>query len=573
MENLATEHKVAGTVYRINTEKVIVSTEWTTELPERLRLVKLANTATFDRMDKAIKEVSKLLDTDSPLVNTLLGIAKPIFNNVYVSKWYTDLNESQEKAVEFCMGAETVAAIHGPPGTGKTHTLVELIYQLLTKEPHEKILITTPSNLALDNLLIRLHTLSALPPFSKLLPQSAILRIGHPARVQQEVLETTLDWKSRYGDDAAIIRDIREEIDGLLKNLAKGRKERGAIKGKERGEAWAEVKELRKDFRKRESKVIKKIIESSQVILATCHSAGSYHLNNLQFGVCIVDEATQAIEAVCWVPILKARKLILAGDPQQLPPTIKSIPDSIKNPPMMSESLSVTLFDRLEAMHPQIKRVLTTQYRMHEAIASFPNNTLYHSALISDPSVAVRTLSRHIKATPEDDLDSPVIFFDTDDCDFFERTDESDSTSNENEALIASIWAKKLAELGVEPKDIAIVTPYTAQVALIRNMLDFPEMTIGSVDGLQGQEREAIILSLVRSNRNGEVGFLKEYRRLNVAMTRAKRQLCVIGDSKTIGRAKDDKGQPLVYLNKWMKWLTDNADVRYAGDVVEEYGT
>lgn len=543
---------VDGIVYRVSAERVVVAVEGQVELPERLRLVKLANTATFDRMDRTLERLEEIADTGSPLVDVVLGAKKPEFRDVDVHEWFTELNDSQQAAVRFCLGAETVACIHGPPGTGKTHTLIELIYQFLATGA--RILVSTPSNLAVDNLLLRLYTLSAQPPFSKLLPRSAILRIGHPTRVQRDLIPATLDYQAKNGDDGELIRDITKEIDGHLGDLGRARGERGAVKGKERGKRWEEVRELRKEYRQRESKVVGNIVSRARVVLATCHSAGTRQLNNVDFDVCIVDEATQAIEAVCWVPILKAKKLILAGDPQQLPPTVMSKADKAdKNLP---QTLETTLFDRLETMHSGIKRVLTTQYRMNERIARFPSDELYDAALISHPSVATHTLADI--TTPDDDL-TPLIFFDTAGCDFHERVDEGDSTFNENEAVIVDKWARRLIALGVEPKDIAIVTPYQAQVALIASMLDYPEMTIGSVDGLQGQEREAIILSLVRSNTKGEVGFLSEHRRLNVAMTRAKRQLCVVGDSATVAKGS-------AYLKKWMALLEAEADVRWAGE-------
>lgn len=233
-------------------------------------------------------------------------------------------------------------------------------------------------------------------------------------------------------------------------------------------------------------------------------------------------------------------------------------------------TLETTMFDRLEKLYGAgIKKVLTTQYRMNQHIASFPSTTLYDSSLISDPSVAKHTLLDLVDDPSEeakDSLSHTVIFFDTASCDFHEKADEEgigESTSNENEAVIVDKWARNLISLGILPKDIAIITPYQAQVSLISNLLhsDYPEMTIGSVDGLQGQEREAVILSLVRSNTKGEVGFLGEYKRLNVAMTRAKRQLCIVGDSSTVSKGSG-------YLKKWMEWLEKEADVRWAGEEV-----
>ncbi|ODN72845.1 hypothetical protein L202_08275 [Cryptococcus amylolentus CBS 6039] len=626
------EGAVEGVVYRVGPEKVVVAVSETKEidLPERLRLLKLANSVTFDRMDRTLDHLARLVlpEPDAPpprafnfpLIRSLLGMQLPTWSEevpptrasleadggekINDIKWFGEnLNDSQKEAIRFCLKAHDIACIHGPPGTGKTHTLVELVYQLLarpapsasnsasTSQP-PRILICTPSNLALDNLLTRLHALSSLSPYSSLAPPGSILRIGHPTRVHKDLVRETLDWRAANGEQGELLRDVGKEMQTHLGDLGKKRGEKGAVKGKERGKKWEEVRELRKEYRAREGKVVSTVINGAQVVLATCHSAGARQLNNMIFDICIIDEATQAVEPVCWVPILKASKLILAGDPQQLPPTIMSkdsVP-AVKNVEQAIQSMSLgpslqppktletTLFERLEKLYGAgIKRVLQVQYRMNEHIASFPSETLYESALVSDASVAERTLAQlpGVEGEEEevkDDLEPTVVFFDTAECEFYERTEGDEdksvkaaigegSKSNANEAEIAAKWARKLISYGIPPAEIGIVTPYQAQVALISSMLheEFPEMTIGSVDGLQGQEREAIILSLVRSNVAGEVGFLGEYRRLNVAMTRAKRQLCVIGDSKTVARGSK-------YLRKWMDWLEAEADVRWAGD-------
>ncbi|WWC89021.1 uncharacterized protein L201_003939 [Kwoniella dendrophila CBS 6074] len=638
-ENGDDENAVEGVVYKVSQEKVVVAVDEKKEidLPERLRLLKLANSVTFDRMDKTLLRLKRLILPEDgsptpnthyfPLINSLLGIQRPTWvddipqpikldDDENVTKtgvqWYDDkLNDSQKEAIEFCLKAENIACIHGPPGTGKTHTLIELIFQFLSRPASSstsqppRILVTTPSNLALDNLLLRLHTLAQLPPYSSLLPPGSILRLGHPTRVHRDLVRETLDYRAANGEEGELLKDVGSELQGHLSDLGKKRGEKGSVKGKERGKKWDEVRELRKEYRQREGKVVTSVLSRAQVVLATCHSAGSRQLNNMLFDVAFVDEATQAIEAVCWVPILKAKKLVLAGDPQQLPPTIMSKDDkslkpveglaeelngvdikarTILKPP---KTLETTLFERLESLYGEgIKRVLQIQYRMNEHIASFPSDTLYSSALISDSSVSKRTLlelpsvlENNSSEEAKDVLEPVVVFFDTSGCEFYERTEgDSDGTSsttkdkgnsnlgegsksNENEAVVVAKWAKKLIELGVNPAEIGIVTPYQAQVSLISSMLheEYPEMTIGSVDGLQGQEREAIILSLVRSSPTGEVGFLGEYRRLNVAMTRAKRQLCVVGDSSTVGKGSK-------YLKKWMDWLENEADVRWAGD-------
>jgi DNA polymerase alpha-associated DNA helicase A len=668
-------------------------------------------------MDKTVARLERDLvaHSETAVARGLLGIDPPKQHPITEPIWLTELNDSQKDAIRFCLASDTVACIHGPPGTGKTHTLVELIYQLLSKSASiasdrpPRILVCTPSNLALDNILLRLYNLSGTEPFAKILPRSAIVRVGHPTRVYRDLVGVTLDYKTRTGDTGELVRDIGREIDSHLSNLSKKRGERGAIKGRERGKTWDEVRALRKDYKVRESRVVGEVVAGAQVVLATCHSAGSRMLANTQFDVCIIDEATQAVEPVCWVPIMKSKRVILAGDPKQLPPTIKSKagsgkvkgtgkgvkekaetlkgggkkavepvndlasdgigeedeakevsasdngtngastsdaavddasahtpastpatteredavqtpttrssadgstphlagltisangsngtppapPTNIKpHPKLFPRSLEETLFDRLERTYPTetIKRVLKVQYRMHADIASFPSDELYESALVSHDSVASHILRDILPpleeqgpggARDEDDLDiPPVVFYDTAGCEFFERSGSSDeapigkggggiddeSKSNANEAVICAKWARHLVALGLSPKDIGIVTPYQAQVSLLSGLLSElvqDGLTIGSVDGLQGQEREAIILSLVRSNPEGEIGFLGEYRRMNVGMTRAKRHLCIVGDSETVG--KDKKG----YLGKWMGWLEEHAEVRFAGD-------
>ena len=340
-------------------------------------------------MEKTLKHLSKIVVPEIggstgtvanlDLVNSMLGISPPSWTDSIPPaslpdsnekresgdsppiEWFGDrLNDSQKDAIEFCLKSNQIACIHGPPGvsdcpdlnswqTGKTHTLVELVFQLLSRpngSTTPKILITTPSNLALDNILLRLYHLSLQPPYSTLLPPGSILRLGHPTRVHRELISQTLDYRASNGDEGELIRDVAGEIEGHLGDLAKKKGDKGAVKGKERGMKWGEVRELRKEcvfrtrqcffrviswpadshnaanteyrFRQREAKVVKNVVSAARVVLATCHSAGSRQINNMTFDYCIIDEATQAVEAVCWVPILKSKKVILAGDPQQV---------------------------------------------------------------------------------------------------------------------------------------------------------------------------------------------------------------------------------------------------------------
>lgn len=362
--------------------------------------------------------------------------------------------------------------------------------------------------------------------------------------------------------------------------------------GKERRAIYGEMKELRKEYRERERQCVTRLVRESKVVLATLHGSGGFQLRNETFDVLIIDEASQALEAQCWIPLLSAKKLILAGDHLQLPPTVKSSINASKSKVEIASdsdpsksmfaagSLETTLFDRLLALHgSSIKRMLTTQYRMHEKIMRFPSDEMYESRLIAADSVKGRLLTGLPYPVEEtDDTTAPLVFWDTQGGDFPEKIEDddvtkksrasimSDSKSNEMEAALVKHHVKNLIVAGVSAEDIAVVTPYNAQLALLAHDLKerFPGIELGSVDGFQGREKEAVILSLVRSNAEHEVGFLAEKRRLNgeghfqldlissikggalldpfanhdrlVAMTRPKRHLCVIGDSETVSQ-------------------------------------
>ncbi|KAJ3973634.1 AAA domain-containing protein [Lentinula raphanica] len=667
---------VEGVIYKVSDTRIVlaVDSEHDLNLPERCRLVKLANSVTYDRMDHAIEHLEKTIKGEpntvlTPLIKVLMGIIPPSPKHDMGDIPFFDqtLNASQKEAVKFCLESPEVACIHGPPGTGKTHTLIEIIRQLSSpsSSPPKRILVCGASNLSVDNILERLLALS--PSEKSESPHRLKLtRIGHPARVMthQGVLDATLDLQAARTDQAALVKDVKAELEttlGLLSGKGKGVKGR-VVKGAERKKLWEEVKALRKEYRKREGGIVTSVLNDSQIVVATCHSSGGRQLRNQEFDVVIIDEATQAVEAVCWIPIFKAKKLILAGDPMQLPPTVLSLDkrqkdskkgasvarkekkqekgarkstskipassqsgtndDAVKPPESGSEldesldkasdgdddddddvkpeavtqsqtkqarstktpvlrpprTLETTLFDRLESMYgPGIKRMLDVQYRMHDQICTFPSQTLYSNKLTSHSSVAehllldlipepTRTAMDLDEETRKETLETPIVFFDTAGCEYFERiggegdSDEG-SRCNENEAMVVKRWVEGLVAAGIGPERIAVITPYQAQVTLLSSLLR-PSygtvMEIGTVDGMQGREKDAVVISLVRSNDQRAVGFLKEKRRLNVAMTRAKRHLCVIGDSSTVKHGGS-------YLNKWMQWLDENADVRYAG--------
>lgn len=449
------------------------------------------------------------------------------------------LNGSQKEAIRFALGSKEIALIHGPPGTGKTHTLIELILQLLRQKLH--VLVCGPSNVSVDNIVERLAP-----------HKVPIVRIGHPARLLPSVLDHSLEVLTQTSEAAAIVKDVRKEIDDKQASIRKARN------GRERRVIYGDLKELRKEFRERESKCVDNLVRESKVVLATLHGAGGHQLKNQQFDVVVIDEASQALEAQCWVPLLSASKAILAGDHLQLPPTIKSSKrkeeKSQKNgKPKVSKDvkadgnedkakseesainteksmkLETTLFDRLLSLHgSSIKRMLTTQYRMHEEIMRFPSDELYDSKLIAAESVKARLLKDMPYGVEDtDDTIEPLVFYDTQGGDFPERTEDevigksknllAESKSNEMEAALVAKHVGQLVMAGVNPEDIAVITPYNAQLGLLSQALKekYIGIELGSVDGFQGREKEAVIVSLVRSNPEHEVGFLGEKRRLN----------------------------------------------------------
>ncbi|KAI7820552.1 P-loop containing nucleoside triphosphate hydrolase protein [Gamsiella multidivaricata] len=621
--------KLDGVIFRITESTIVVAIksrkegeneeEIPKEVQERCRLVKLANNVTYERMLSQMKFLKGTLSQVSAnslplaLTNVLFGAQTPTFDEAWtdlskVKFLDPTLNPSQQEAVRFALAAEQVALIHGPPGTGKTFTLVELIRQLVLQK--KRILVCGPSNISVDNLVERLasHRIN-------------IVRTGHPARLLPSVLDHSLDVLSRTSDQGRLVNDIRVELDETFQKI-----QRCKFRS-ERKQLYQEVKQLRKDFKAREKLVVKELIQSASVVLSTLNGCAAKNLWGEKFDVVIIDEATQALEAECWIAIGKGAKVVLAGDHLQLPPTIVSegisatsllaaealsltkelkeqrkkaaragasasfevpaldLERIAKDKDYSSFLLSTTMFVRLLGCFPKdgaklIKRTLVTQYRMHEDIMAFPSTKLYQNLLVADESCRqwlLKDLPRVKKARDpseeESDVDHALVFLDTSMAGMTEETENQDgngpggssvgggpddSKLNRGEAATVVEYVKDLMKSGVGPEDIAIITPYSAQNALLRQLLkeDYPDIEIGTVDGFQGREKQAVILTLVRSNDAGEVGFLSDRRRLNVAMTRSKRQLCVVGDSETLS-----KNDP--FLKAWMEFLSEHADVRY----------
>ncbi|KAI8075733.1 P-loop containing nucleoside triphosphate hydrolase protein [Thamnidium elegans] len=472
------------------------------------------------------------------------------------------LNEDQQEAVRFVLGSPEISLIHGPPATGKTHTLIEVIRQLVAD--NKRVLVCGPSNVSVDNLMIRYlkHDYNA-------------IRIGHPARVSPDVVNWTLDVLCSAKNTKKDPSQIRKEIQ---KHSGNPRSENSHSNKKGKAEL---LKKLGSITNKRISiKEIKKQIKKRKVIFSTLNGSGSAKMTHERFDVVIIDEAAQASEPDCWIAITKANKVILAGDHWQLPPIVKTFIEKKKKSTKRfvgltyDNDLTYTLYDRMRAMYGNsIRKRLNIQYRMHTKIMEFSSQELYGRKLIAHESVSNHTLSQLPETEETVNTVVPLILIDTSDKSIASelRGEKLNMRSTVNNCEIAIIkkYIVKLINDGINQKQIAIITPYKAQVAKIVSELkdNWQDIEVGTVDGFQGKEKEVILLSLVRSNRKQEVGFVAERRRLNVAMTRARRQLVVVGDTATLGakvhhNPEDSYSIDRSFLYSWIKWLKNNAEVR-----------
>lgn len=543
-------------------------------------LVKTANSITYKRMISTMKKLREMEDKND-IIKILLGeskyLAKPNSHGKPIKFFNLDLNESQKNAINFAINDSPITIIHGPPGTGKTYTLIELINQL-TFNDNERVLVCGPSNISVDTILERLS--GTFDMNKKKSKPEQLIRIGHPARLLPGNLRHSLDILSKSGDldGRKILNDIEKDISTTILKTKKCKNygERKAL--------WGEVKQLRKELRQKEKKVVSELITGAKVVLSTLHGAGSYELTSLYkdeslnlgkqnplFDTIIIDEVSQSLEPQCWIPLINHygfKRLVIAGDNMQLPPTIKSkdIPKQEKPESMKIADLEVTLFDRLVKFHDgnEYKKLLDTQYRMNELIMRFPSEELYEKKLKADQSVKSISLA-------DFDIDGEdtgeLIWYDTQGGDFPEQWDDdalgdTGSKYNEMESLIVMKHLRSLLESGVKHEDIGIISPYNAQVSLIKQKLFLEQIEgieVSTVDGFQGREKQVIIITLVRSNENHEPGFLRDKRRLNVAMTRSKRQLCVIGDIEMLQRSGSK------FLTHWGEFVDngEDYDLRY----------
>ena len=509
-----------GTLYKVDEYRVTVALNGPAPTLWRggtFQIDLLGSDATYQRMRKALVSVSEAKKNRTAVLREVfLGEAKAKKARERKVEFYDgSLNEFQRKAVAACLAAEDAAVVHGPPGTGKTTVLVELIRQAAARG--ERVLATAPSNIAVDNMLEKLAK-----------THLRVVRLGHPARTLESLRHNNLAALIEADPGYDEVRELDARRERLIKR--KSRHGRAQFGYEERQEREREIRGLWRQARDIEFEISRRLIASAQVVLAT-HGGISRKLVKGDFDLAAMDEASQATEPLSWVPLAMARKAVFAGDAMQLPPTIYSKQAA-------EEGLSTTLFDRLKDILPgSLQTLLRVQYRMHETIMGFSSEQFYEGKLIADEAVREH-LARELPGVAAVDLTSgPLAYVDTAGAGFDESWNELlESRENEGEARLASRLLDELLSAGILPRNIALLTPYVAQARLLKSMVKVPGLEIGSVDGFQGREKEATIVSLVRSNDDAEVGFLSDTRRMNVAMTRARRLLIVIGDSATIGR-------------------------------------
>lgn len=479
----------------------------------KFRVDLTADEVTRRRQMAAINLVRESKGRLGHLRKICLNETTPKFHSTPSVTFKTELNESQSRAVQFALSADDIAIIHGPPGTGKTTTVIELIIQAI--ERGDRVLACAPSNTAVDNLLDRLVA-----------NKQKVIRLGHPARVSERLRGYTLDGIVEDSDEMAIIKSMRREAEEVYRKVdryTRARPERGAKNAMRR-----EARQLQQDARLLEKQAISNALDRARVICATT-TFNEELLGDRWFDLCVIDEACQSTEPGCWVPLTRCDKFVLAGDHQQLPPTVLSKTAA-------KEGFEVSLLERLVHVYGgEVTQLLNVQYRMHHQIMEFSSAQFYDDQLVGDKSVLKHLLSDLDSVDSTELTQSPLLFIDTAGANWDEELEpDGESKRNPKEAEFIMNKVKQLVESGVSAGDIAVIAPYAAQVRLLRENSAFKSLEIDTVDGFQGREKEAVLITLVRSNAIGEIGFLGDVRRMNVALTRARRKLIVVGDSATL---------------------------------------
>ena len=463
----------------------------------------------FEALDDVLRAKGNRL---AELRDILLGTAKAGFRELYPVR-FPWLNATQETAVNKVLCARDVAIVHGPPGTGKTTTLVEAIYETLHREP--QVLVCAQSNTAVDWIS------------EKLVDRGVnVLRIGNPTRVNDKMLSFT--YERRFEG-----HPLYPELWGIRKSLREmmGRVRRGSYD--ERESVRNRLSRLRDRATALEIQINAELFDGAHVIASTLVSSNHRLLAGRHLGTLFIDEAAQALEAACWIAIRKADRVVLAGDHCQLPPTIKCYEAA-------RGGLERTLMEKVAAGKPVAVSLLKVQYRMHEEIMKFPSQWFYNGELEAAPEVRYRGIL---------DWDTPISWIDTSGMDFKEEfVGETFGRINKAEAnLLLQQLKAYLLRIGGnrildEKIDFGIISPYKAQVQYLRHLLKSDAalkpyrhlFTVNTVDGFQGQERDVIFISLVRANDEGQIGFLNDLRRMNVAITRARMKLVILGEAETL---------------------------------------
>jgi len=431
-------------------------------------------------------------------------------------------------AVRHVISAQDVAIIHGPPGTGKTTTLVQAILETVRRE--RRVLVCAPANTAVDLLTEKLAERGV-----------NVIRLGNPSRVSELLLKHTLDAGVMAHASYAKMHAMRQTAEQHRETASEYVRDFGFEERQHRQWLREEARTLRQAADDLERFMTEDVLESVQVITCTLVGASNRHIRHLSFETVFIDEAAQALEPGCWIPIAKGQRLVLAGDHHQLPPTVKSEQAA-------RAGLRETLFEKCIQRQPNTARMLNVQYRMHAHIMGFSSEKFYGGQLVPHQSVAHADLEDYdLRFAP----DLPVEFIDTAGCGFMEQAiPESRSTANPEEAhLLLERLAQLLSpfdatEENQRPLTIGVIAPYRAQInylkdaiedsAVLNDLMLQRRLSVGTVDSFQGQERDIIAITLTRSNPQGEIGFLSDIRRMNVGMTRARRKLLLVGDSSTL---------------------------------------
>jgi superfamily I DNA and/or RNA helicase len=517
--------RVEGTITHMSGNKLKLTLR-TDELPDWARNGKLGVDAVFDEnsyaeMENALKAAIATAEKreEGNLVKILTGEKSPTFSKPHTPLSVTGLNATQAEAVSKIMEANELAIVHGPPGTGKTTTLVQAI--LLLQRQHGPVLVVAPSNAAVDLLSERLADVGL-----------NVVRVGNPARVNERQMALTLDAKIAAHPQAREMKRLRKQAAEYRDMAHKYKRNFGPAEREQRNALFAEARNIMKEIEKTEQYITTDILSKAAVITATLVGANHYSVRSLKYHTVVIDEAGQALEPACWIPILKGKKVVMAGDHCQLPPTIKSAE--------AAKELNRTLLEKCVALHPEAVVLLEEQYRMHQAIMGFPSAEFYNGRLRAHSAVAQHLLFPG---------DQPLQFIDTAGCGY-EEEQEGTRIGNPEEARFL---LKQLRHFVQELKQhyaiaefptIAVISPYKHQVELMKEavLADAYLQELGSaisvntIDSFQGQERDAVFISMTRSNPENVIGFLSEVRRMNVAMTRARKKLVVVGDSATLSQ-------------------------------------